>query len=304
MLMVELERYLAIRRAAGFSYKNGEWLLRSFARFAEAREESYVVASSAVMWAEQTLSPTTRATGLSTVRIFARFLHAEDQHHEIPPDGVFVAHQRRQTPYIFTDEELELLVDHAARLGPSGSLRPHTYATLFGLLAVTGMRVSEALDLQMHDFKVDHLVVRDTKFHKNRLVPLHPTSVAALDAYLARRRRIAGADPHIFVSLRRRRLSYGATIETFHKVCEAAALPRQPGSWRLRLHDLRHSLAVRVLEAGPDDRDRITQNTLALTTYMGHARVASTYWYLQSTPLLMGDIADRCEALAKQGEST
>ena len=301
MLMPDVERYLAIRRAAGFSYQNEEWLLRSFARFAEARCECHVIARTVILWAEQAPSQTTRARRLTTVRVFARFLYAEDQRHQIPPQGLFAGQQRRQTPYIFTDEEIELLMEHAARLGPSGSLRPYTYATLFGLLAVSGMRVGEALALRIDDFKDDYLVVRETKFHKSRLVPLHPTSVAALDAYLARRRRVADDDPHIFVSLHRRRLSYAATIRTFHKVCEAASLPRQPGSWRLRLHDLRHSLAVRVLEAAPDDRDRITQHTLALTTYMGHARVASTYWYLQSTPVLMGDIADRCEAFAGVG---
>lgn len=301
MLMPQVERYLEVRRASGFSYEAGEWLLRSFARFAAARGETHVCTNTAIMWAAQAPSQTTRAGKLTAVRVFARFLYAEDRRHEIPPKAVFGGQVRRQTPYIFTDDEVGLLVLHAGRLGPLGSLRPHTYATLFGLLAVTGMRVGEALALRIEDFKGDHLEIRRTKFHKSRLVPLHPTTVRALRSYLSRRRRIAGAESHVFVSLRLCKLSYGATIETFHKVCEAAGLPRQPGAWNLRLHDLRHSLAVRALEASPDDRDRITQHTLALTTYMGHARVGSTYWYLQSTPTLMGDIAARCEAFTNPG---
>lgn len=298
MLMKAVDRYLAVRRATGFSYTKGGRMLRSFACFAEARGETHVISATAIQWAGQAPAQTTRAKRLATIRVFARYLRAEDPRHEIPPDGVFCGHQRRQTPYIFTDEEIELLVEYAARLGPPGSLRPETFATLFGLLAVTGMRVGEALALRIDDCKGDYLIIRETKFHKSRLVPLHPTSTAALEGYLKRRRRMTGDDPHVFVSLHRRRLSYSATIKTFHKVCEAAGLPRQPGLWRLRLHDVRHTLAVRALEAAPDDRDRITQHTLALTTYMGHARVASTYWYLQATPALMGDIAERCEFFA------
>ena len=298
MLMHVIDTYLTIRRAAGFSYTGGEFLLRSFAGYAAARGETCVMASSAISWAAQAPSQTTRSQRLTTIRVFARFARAEDPRHEIPPGGVFSAGQSRQIPYIFTEDEIELLVDQAARLGPPGSLRPHTYATLFGLLAVTGMRISEALSLESADFRVDHLVIRKTKFHKSRLVPLHPTTMAALTGYVERRRRIAGDDPHIFVSLRRRGLQYGTVIEVFHLVCEAAGLPRQSGSWRLRMHDLRHTFAVRTLEGSPEGRDQIAQHTLALTTYMGHARVASTYWYLQSTPTLMTDIAERCEALA------
>lgn len=301
MLMEHVERYLALRRAAGFSLQGDGILLQSFARFATGRGESHVVSTSAISWAEQAPAQITRCRRLRTIRTFARFLHVEDPQHEIPPEGIFSVEQRRQTPYIFTDEEIESLVDHASRLGPVGSLRPHTYSTLFGLLAATGMRVGEALALKVEDFREGVLFIRQTKFHKSRLVPLHPTATQALNDYLERRCRVAANTTHIFVNFRCQRLSYAATIKVFHKVCEAAGLPRQPGAWRLRQHDIRHTFATRVLEAAPDDRDRLTQHMLALTTYMGHARVASTYWYLESTPALMTDIADRCETMTMRG---
>lgn len=300
MLMEAISRYLAVRRASGFDLKGAAWTLASFARFAQSRGEEHVVADTAVAWASQAPSPPTRSKRLSDVRVFARYLRVEDPRHEIPPTGIFPSQVNRQTPYIFTEDEVRDLIGHAATLGPEGSLRPLTYVTLFGLLAVTGMRVGEALALRLDDLGSDHLRIRRAKFHKSRLVPLHPTTIAAMKRYLLRRRAIGSSDPHVFLSLRGRRLSYGITIETFHKVCEVAGLPRRPTAHGLRLHDLRHTFAVRTLEESPDGRDHVSQHTLALTTYMGHARVASTYWYLRSTPSLMADIADRCASLEER----
>ena len=205
-MMSDVDRYLEIRRAAGFSYSNGEWLLRSFVRYAQTKGQSHVCTATAIEWAQQPPSQSTRAQRLCTIRVFAVFLRAEDARHEIPPQRVFARPERGQLPYIFTPDELALLVEHAGRLGPAGSLRPHTYATLFGLLAVTGMRVSEALGLRLDDIKVDHLVIRETKFHKNRLVPLHPTATEVVREYLARRARVAGTEPHVFVSLNGRKI--------------------------------------------------------------------------------------------------
>lgn len=300
MLMESISRYLAVRRASGFDLKNAAWTLASFAHFAQSRGEEHVVVDTAVAWASQAPSPPTRSKRLSDVRVLARYLRLEDPRNEIPPTGIFPSQVNRQTPYIFAEDEVSDLLGHAAALGPEGSLRPLTYVTIFGLLAATGMRVGEALALKLDDFRSDHLRIRQAKFHKSRMIPLHPTTVAAMQRYLLRRRTIQSSDSHVFLSLRGRRLSYAITIETFHKVCEAAGLPRQPTAHGLRLHDLRHTFAVRTLEESPDSRDHVSQNTLALTTYMGHARVASTYWYLRSTPALMTDIADRCASLTER----
>ena len=302
MLMEAVDHYLYVRRALGYRLESAEWHLRSYARFATERGDHYIAVRTAIAWAEQSPSQHQRHRRLRRIIDLARFLHAEDGRHEIPPDGVFCGQQHRPVPYIFADEEIRLLLREAGRLGPPGSLRPHTYQTLFGILAVSGLRVSEALSLRIHDFTPDGLVIRRAKFQKHRLVPLHETSVAMLGRYLGRRRLIAGNDDHIFVSLRRRKLSYGIVIQTFHELCTAAGLPRQAGAWNLRLLDLRHTLAVRALEASPDDRDRVAQHMLALTTYLGHACIQSTYWYLEATPQLMKDIASRCEAFVKGEE--
>ena len=175
-----------------------------------------------------------------------------------------------------------------------------TYSTLLGLLAVTGLRISEALALRFKDVTPDGLVIRETKFRKSRLVPLHATATSALQGYLAKRCALALDDDHVFVSGRRRPLSYFTVVDTFHQLLEAAGIPADPDRPRPRLMDLRHTFASRALETCPDGRDHIGRHMLALTTYMGHARVKSTYWYLSSTPQLLGNIAQACEAFLKE----
>jgi integrase/recombinase XerD len=303
MLMPQVDRYLAIRRAAGFALVPIEGYLRHFARFATARGETSVVATTAIAWATLAPSEAQRAYRLQTVIRFARFMHAEDPRHEIPPVGVFRGRRPRPTPYIFSDEDIQQLLQYASRLGPPGSLRPHTYRTLFGLLGVTGMRVAEARNLLLQDVTADGLLIRETKFHKSPLLPLHATTRAALERYLAHRRRVAGTTAHLFVSRRHGKLSRTVVTQTFHQVLTAAGIPPQPGCRRPRLIDRRHTCAVRVLEACPEPRDAVGRHTLALTTYMGHTCVANTYWYLERTPQLMTDSARTCEAFMYGGGS-
>jgi integrase/recombinase XerD len=235
------------------------------------------------------------------VRRFARFMHAEDPRHALPPTDIFSGRRQRPTPYIFRHEEMQRFLTHAGRLRPASSLRPHTYSTLFGLLAATGMRPSEARALELGALTPDGLVIRQTTFKKSRLLPLHPTTWTALERYLDRRCRMAGHDPHLFVSRRGGPLSYSVLAATFHAVVKAAGLPREAGKPRPRRMALRHTFAVRGLESCPDTRDQVGRPRLALTTYMGHAKVASTSWYLENTPELMTDIA-RCCAVFMYGE--
>lgn len=291
MLMSAIKNYLEVRRALGYKLKNTEYLLRSFAQFAAARGEHHIVGETAIAWATQTATAHQRDRRLKTVITMARFLHAEDEHHEIPPEGVFCPQHPRPLPYIFTEEELRRLVEAARQLRPAGSLRPHTYSTLFGLLAVTGLRISEALALCLDDVTDDGLVVRETKFHQSRLVPLHESSVMALGRYLEHRQCVVGEDNHVFVSLRRTGLCYASVLRVFHQLCACAELPYRHHERRLRLHDLRHTVAVRMLVTCPHAREMVTPHMLALSTYLGHASLRSTYWYLHSTPELMQDIA-------------
>ncbi len=303
MLMPAVDTYLAVRRAAGYQLRDVERYLRDFAHFATAGGDSHVVAQTAISWATQSPSEAQRAERLSIVIRFARFAHAEDPRHEIPPERLFCSRHRRPIPYIFTAEEIQTLVAQAAHLGPPGSLRPHLYRTLFGLLAVTGLRISEALALRFKDITPDGLVIRETKFHKSRLLPLHKTTTAALERYVAQRCQLALDDDHLFVSRRRRPLCAKAVRETFYQLLATAGIAQEPGRPRPRLMDLRHTFATTVLAACPDDREHIRRHMLALSTYLGHTGIASTFWYLERTPQLMGDIAQRCEAFFRRADA-
>ena len=185
----------------------------------------------------------------------------------------------------------------AHRLPCSYALRRPVYATLIGLIAATGLRVSEALDLRFDDLLPNAVLrIRQTKFAKSRLVPLHATSVDALTAYLQERQRFASADDHLFVSANRRRIPTPMASTTFQKVIRLAGIA--PGRQRRpRLADLRHTFATRSLQRCAVQRDSVARHLVALSTYLGHASPAYTYWYLEATPELMADIATAGENL-------
>lgn len=299
MLMDSIEDYLAVRRAAGFAMTVDAGLLRSFARFAVDRAQSHVQQQTAIAWAAQAPSPYQREQRLGMVRRFVVHARAEDPAHERVPQHVFAYRRTRHVPYLLSDGELEQLLGATARLRPKGSLRPLTYFTLFGLLAATGLRVSEALHLVVDDITADGLLIRETKFRKSRLVPLHATTAAALDDYLVRRRAIARRQARVFVATTGQPLTYPMINGTFHYLLRSVQL-QATARERIRtprIHDLRHRFAVRALERAGGERHRIAQQVLALSTYLGHAHVADTYWYLHATPLLMRNIADACAAV-------
>ena len=180
--MQTVEAYLNVRRAAGFRLRSAEALLRSYARFASHRGEDYVRTQTTLDWATLTSSPQQRGRRLEAVRIFARYAQAEDARHELPPAGLFgVCRPAPIAPFIFSPEQLHQLLERAASLPPVGSLRPWTYCTLLSLLAVTGLRISEALALRFDDLTPDGLIVRETKFRKSRLLLLHPSTAAGLE---------------------------------------------------------------------------------------------------------------------------
>ena len=301
MLRQIIDRYLQVRRAAGFELKGVASLLCNFARFAMERSEAHVRRQTAIDWAAKAPSPRQRESRLGVVRCFADHVRAEDPTHEIVPRNVFASNKsRRPFPYIFSSEELLQLLDATAQLRPKGSLRPLTYHTLFGLLAATGLRISEAMRLVLGDVTTDGLLVRKTKFRKSRLLPLHETTQAALKRYMEQRQAIGGSDDHVFISTKGRALTYAMINGTFHFLVQRIQLRSQSGR-RPRIHDLRHLYAVRSLEDCPGGHDRVTRHILALSTYLGHTHVTDTYWYLQTTPRLMAGIADACEAFI-QGE--
>ncbi|MFZ2170529.1 MAG: tyrosine-type recombinase/integrase [Methylococcaceae bacterium] len=296
MLIDIVNIYLSVRRDAGFKLDEVEKYLSSYANFAMARGDTHIAGKTAIEWASQASSENERSRRSDVLIRFARFARAEDGRNEIPPDGVFYGRWHRRTPYIYTDEEVQKLIVYAEQLKPIGTLRPHTYSTLFGLLATTGIRISEALSLRFNDVTPEGLVIRKTKFKKSRLLPLHDSTIEAINRYQQCRRQFATADDHVFISLRGKKLGCGYVAKTFKNVLMAAGIQGQPNGPKPRLHDFRHRFAVKSLESCHDTGDRFARHMLALGTYMGHVHPKSTYWYLQSTPLLMRGIADKCES--------
>lgn len=301
MLTQAVESYLAVRRAAGFALKSEGRLLQNFARFSDASGKHHLCSETAIEWAGSARSLSQRARRLGDVIRFARYIRAEDQRHELPPPIFGSEKAPRPVPYIFSKENIERVVQAASELGRRDAFRGQTYSTFFALLACTGLRVSEAIRLCFQDISSDGLVIRCSKFRKSRLVPLHETTQAGLERYLQRRRSYAPFDDHVFVSLRRRPLLLEDAETAFRAVIEKIGLPRGPGLSRPTIHSLRHTFAVRALETCPDGRERITKHMLALSTYLGHAKVADTYWYLEATPELMRNIADSCQSFFTGG---
>lgn len=295
MLNQVIDDYLNIRRTAGFELKVDEGLLRNYARFAAARSETHVRRQTAMDWAAQAPSPDQRERRLGMLRRFAEHARAEEPAHEHVPQHVFAHQRRRVLPTLLSPEQLQQLLDATARLRPKGSLRPLTYYSLFGLLVATGLRISEALHLRLDDVTADGLLVRKTKFHKSRLVPLHETTDAALARYLEQRKAVGGGDDHVFISTTGGALTYAMVNGTFHYLIASINLASGPDQRPPRIHDLRHYFALKALESCNGGRDAVARHMMALSTYLGHARVADTYWYLQATPHLMHGIADACE---------
>jgi integrase/recombinase XerD len=301
MLIQAVEQYLSVRRAAGYKLKTEGDLLRSFAKYSEAAGIQRVSSENAIAWASLAKSVETRARRLGQVIRFARFIRAEDQRHELPPPIFGSERRTRPIPYIFSQDEIRRLTKAASRLGRFNNFRGFTYSTLFALLACTGLRISEALNLRICDITRDGLLIHCSKFRKSRLVALHATTRRALERYLERRVPFAPLDDHLFVSLRKCRLRTDDADKIFHNLMQELGLPLKPQRPRPTIHSLRHTFAVRALETCPDTRDSITKHMVALSTYLGHSSVKGTYWYLESTPELMKRIADSSEEFFEGG---
>jgi len=302
MLSEDIDRYIELQRAMGLKYRVQASLLRSFAAFSGVNGGPFLYTETALRWAAQGPSAPQRRNRLLTVRRLAKVLHAEDDRHQIPPGDAFGHREdRRPTPHIFTSDELASLLRAAANLLPRGSLRPLTYSTIFALIAATGMRVSEALALIVDDITDDGLMIRETKFRKSRLLPIHDTTRRGLDLYLAARCRLAPVENAVFVSNQGTVLPYSTVNAIFLNLARSIGLRKGPGHRGPRLHDLRHTFAVRSLEKCAGNREAVARHLTALSTYLGHTHVSDTYWYLQATPILLRDIAALSEAFYTGG---
>jgi integrase len=289
-MIAAVEEYLALRRATGYSMRDADRILRSYGRFADARHERFVSIETILAWARRARSPERREALVRKVALLARHLHAEDPRHEIPSYRVFASNPfRRPEPFIFTRAQIAALVA-AARAAPSNG---EMLATLLGLLASTGLRISEALSLRVHDLTVDGLCVRETKCHQSRIVPLHASVEPVLRQLLHRRR--ATCD-RIFLGVRGGPLPYNFVKSAFRRLLVTIGIePR--ATPRPRLHCLRHTFAVRALESSTSTS--VGEHQLALATYLGHASLASTYWYLEATPDLVSSISSDASRFAR-----
>jgi integrase len=298
-MMASVETYLAVRRAVGFTLSNTEYLLRSFADFATDRKEAHIHTATAIDWASQAKSVAQRHTRHRTICRFAQYLRIEDSRHELPPANHFGYRKTRRVPHIYSRDEIDGLVLAATRLPSTDLLLPKTYAALISLLAATGLRISEALHLLVSDITSNGLLIRRTKFQKTRLVPLHATAVTGLARYLTHRQARCGGD-HVFISDEGQPLVYWKVHSMFRTLLKSAGIKPSGGPWP-RIHELRHTLAVRALESAPTGRQRIGQHMLALATYLGHVNINATYWYLETTPELLLDIAVVAENFVQGG---
>jgi len=291
-----LDDYLTMRRALGHKLVLSGRLLQRFVAFAKHAGADVITTELALNWAMQPVEaqPAQWTNRLGMVRRFAQYCSAIDPRTMVPPHRY-----RRPPPYIYRDDQIIHLLQAARRLPSTTGLRSYTYATLFGLYAATGMRCSEPLQLDRDDVDLIHgvLTVRGTKFGKSRYVPLHASSQRALQDYAAYRDRLCRApgSPGFFLSERGIRLTEWAVRWTFVKLSQEIGLRRPGDSRGPRLHDLRHRLAITTLlnwyRQGVDVEQRLPE----LATYLGHAHVTDTYWYLTATPELLHHALQRVE---------
>jgi integrase len=299
-LETRVEEYLGVRRAVGFKLVRHGRLLADFVRFLAQQGIDTVTIDAAMAWAAQPQDVSLVWIGerLGIVRGFARWLSAVEPATEVPPPGLVPVGPRRQTPYLFSQAEIAALLT-AARQDPH-PLRAATLETFIGLLAATGMRPSEAMNLDRHDLDPTRglVTVRATKFGKSRLVPLHPSTLDALDHYLAIRDQICPrpASLALLVWSSGNRLGHSTVQPAFRRLLGLAGITAS-GSRRPRLHALRHSFAVRTLLGWYQDGLDVQALLPALSTYMGHVDPSKTYWYLTGVPELLGLAAARLEAV-------
>jgi integrase len=300
LLAREVADYLAVRRALGCAMARPEKLLPQFTAYLERAGAATVTAEHALAWAVLPGgSQSWHAYRLAVVRGFATWLHTTEPATEIPPAALIPARVLRATPYLYAGHEIIALMTAASSL--RSPLRAAAYRTLIGLLAVTGMRVGEAIGLDRGDADLEAgtLTIRSGKNGKSRLVPLHDTAAAALRGYLQDRDRLCpepARSPALLISPPGSRLLYCNVHATWRKLAPAAGLRPRSGNCRPRIHDLRHAFAVRTMldayEAGQDG-----QATLAvLSTYLGHVNPKATYWYLSASPELMAAAGRRLDA--------
>lgn len=299
-LRAAVEGYIALRRQLGFKLVRQQRYLYEFVSFMEARSIPFITTEAALEWAlrRRDAHPTYLAQRLAAVRCFARHQCATDPRTQIPPPDLLRYRPQRARPYLYSKQDVERLLSATQGLRPTGGLRGPTYATLLGLLVVTGMRIGEALALWIKDVDLHQglLTIRKTKFGKTRLVPLHPSARRALQHYARQRDTLVGhGTTHFFVSSQGQPLVAANVMKTFRLLRRRVGLQATEGCDTPTLHHFRHRFATESLlrwyRAGEDVERRLP----VLSTFLGHVCTSSTYWYLSCHPALMRQAMQRLE---------
>jgi integrase len=310
-LLPAIVEYLAVRRDLGFDLKPSRWLLVNFARYADRIEHrGPVTVDLAVRWALSSgSSPSQAARRLSAVRGFARHQVAMDPATEVPAPGL-LGHPpvRRKQPHIYSGEEIAALLRECSLLHPQNRLRPKTYVAFFSLLACTGLRLSEACRLTHRDVDLYEalLTIRESKFRKSRLVPLHPSAAKALTGYATQRDafRYAPRSELFFRTDEAACLTLAAVEKTFSRLRARLGWTAHGRARRPHIHDLRHTFAVRRLLRWYEEGADVDGKVLALATYLGHAKITDTYWYLSAIPELMAVTSQRFEHFVRHTQES
>lgn len=299
-----VEEFIALRRDLGYRSPSQERALRAFGRHLDHEgHEGPILLELSLDWATRTDStdPCHPARRLTTVRGFLRHLAAVDGATEVPDPGLLGSTGHRKPPHIYSEAEISDLLAAAAALAPTGGLRPRCYVTLFGLLACAGLRISEALALRIGDVDLDQavLTVRAGKRGRTRLVPLHPSAVSPLADYVAEREHRygpPGKDAAFFRTDRSDQIRDSAAHHAFTALRRELGWTASGRTRAPRVHDLRHTMVVRRIQAWHAEHVDVDANIAVLATYLGHVEVRDLYWYLSAVPELMGIAAARFEA--------
>jgi integrase len=292
-----LDDYLALRRSLGYKLQRTGQVLADFVAYLDAAGHTHVSVEASVDWAVQPANAESswRACRLGAVRSFARYLQALDADHQVPPTGL-IPRGQRPNPFLFSEADIAALM--AATRELDSPQRQDTFETLIGLLAVTGLRIGEAIRLDRGDVDLGHglLEVRHSKADTSRDVPLHPSTRQALGDYCARRDQLFPDADALFVTTTGTRLQTSNIGVVFAQLAASAGLEGQPGGRRPRVGGLRHSFAVRALLDCYSTGGEVGPMLPVLSTYMGHVKPGSTYWYLSAAPQLLAAAARRAEA--------
>jgi integrase len=303
-LSLELQRYLKIRRNLGYDLSTSERVLKQFVSFLEKKNETHIKTDLFLQWKKVygKASQSTWGRRLGMVRLFASWLYSMDTLHEVPPQALIPSHCRRKQPYIYNDGEISRIIETASLLSSKNGLREITYSAFFGLVSVTGLRISEAISLNNRDVDLQNgiITIYNGKNGKDRILPVTECTIEHLKEYTRKRDRLLGDAPEpFFVSDEGTRLTDCATRYNFAVVGKIIGLRAEQRFHKHgigpRIHDLRHTFAVKVMINWYKEGKNIDQEMLKLVTYLGHQSIAHTYWYIEAVPELLALASQRVE---------